>query len=60
VRREYYCKQEIDRARSGGPPGDVLVLLSEQPRPDEMVRGVTCSPLSWARYCQRVQAPREK
>jgi len=60
VRREYYCKQEIDRARSGGPPGDVSVLLSEQPRPDEMVRGVTCSPLSWARYCQRVQAPREK
>ena len=60
ARRDDYCKQEIDRARSGGLPGDVLVLLSEQPRPDEMVPGVTCSPLSWARYCQRVQAPREK
>jgi hypothetical protein len=59
-RRDDYCKHEIDRARSGGRPGDVLVLLSEQPRPDEMVPGVTCSSLSWARYCQRVQEPREK
>jgi hypothetical protein len=59
-RRDDYCKHEIDRARSGGRPGDALVLLSEQPRPDEMVPGVTCSSLSWARYCQRVQEPREK
>ena len=53
ARRDDYCQQEIERARSGGGPGDVLVLLSNQPRPDEMVPGITCSPLSWARYCQR-------
>ena len=58
VRRDDYCRQEIDRARSGGGPGDVLVLLSDQPRPDQMGMGVTCSPLSWARYCQESQ-PRE-
>jgi hypothetical protein len=51
ARRDDYCKQEIDRARSGGRRGDVFVLLSDQPPPDEMVPGVTCSSLSWARYC---------
>lgn len=51
ARRDDYCKREIERARSGGRPGDVFVLLSDQPRPDEMVPGVTCSSLSWARYC---------
>jgi hypothetical protein len=51
ARRDDYCNQEIERARSGGRPGDIFVLLSDQPRPDEMVPGVTCSSLSWARYC---------
>jgi hypothetical protein len=59
-RRDDYCEKEIEKARSGGGPGDVLVLLSKQPRPGEIVPGVTCSPLSWARYCQRVHEPREK
>lgn len=54
ARRDNYCNQEIERARSGGRSDNVLVLLSDQPRPDEMVPGVTCSPLSWARYCQRL------
>jgi uncharacterized protein DUF6311 len=53
-RHEDYCKQEIERARSGGRPGDVFVLLGDQPRPDDMVPGVTCSSLSWARYCRSV------
>jgi hypothetical protein len=53
ARRNEYCKQEIERARSGRDPGHVVVLLSDQPRPEDMVPGVTCSPLSWARYCQR-------
>jgi hypothetical protein len=51
ARRDDYCNQEIERARSGGRPGDIFVLLSDQPRPDEMVPGVTCSSISWARYC---------
>ena len=58
ARRHDYCNQEIERARSGGHPGNVLVLLSDQPRSDEMVPGVTCSPLSWARYCQ-ISQPHE-
>ena len=53
ARREEYCKQEIAQARSGGPPGDVMVLLSDRPQTDEMAPGVICSPLSWARYCVR-------
>ena len=53
ARRDEYCKHEIERARTGGRPGDLFVLLSDQPRPDEMVQGVTCSRLSWARYCQK-------
>jgi hypothetical protein len=60
ARRDDYCKQEISRARSGARPGDVLVLLSEQPRPNEIVPGVTCLPLSWARYCQSVEEPHGK
>ncbi len=58
ARRDNYCKQEIDRARTGRRSGDVVVLLSDQPRPDEMGSGATCSPLSWARYCQETQ-PRD-
>jgi hypothetical protein len=53
ARRDQYCNQEIEYARSGGRPGDVIVLLSDRPRTEEMVPGVICSPLSWARYCTR-------
>jgi Family of unknown function (DUF6311) len=53
ARRDEYCNQEIDRARSGGRPGDLVVLLSEKPRQEAMASGVNCSPLSWARYCVR-------
>ena len=53
ARREDYCEQEIAQARSGGRPGDVIVLLSDRPRTEEMAVGVACSPLSWARYCER-------
>ena len=54
-RRDQYCNQEIEYARSGGHPGEVIVLLSDRPRTEEMekVPGVICSPLSWARYCVR-------
>lgn len=58
ARRDDYCEQELEQARGGGGPGDVFVLLSDRPRLDEMVPGVTCSPLSWARYCRR-SGPRE-
>jgi len=51
ARRDDYCKREIERAQRGGRPGDVFVLLSDRPRPGEMVPGVTCSSFSWARYC---------
>jgi hypothetical protein len=54
AQRDVYCKQEIERARGGGRRGYIFLLLSDQPRPEEMAPGVTCSPLSWARYCQRV------
>jgi hypothetical protein len=53
ARRDDYCEQEFEQARGGGGPGDVFVLLSDRPRSEEMVPGVTCSPLSWARYCRR-------
>jgi hypothetical protein len=53
ARRDQYCNQEIEYARSSGRPGDVIVLLSDRPRTEEMAAGVTCSPLSWARYCER-------
>jgi hypothetical protein len=52
-RRDDYCDQEFEQARGGGGPGDVFVLLSDRPLLDEMVPGVTCSPLSWARCCRR-------
>lgn len=55
ARRDQYCKQEIENARSGGRPGDLIVLLSDQPRSEEIVPGVICSPLSWARYCMRLE-----
>ena len=53
ARRDHYCEQEVAQARTGGHPGDVIVLLSDQPRTEEMAAGVTCSPLSWGRYCER-------
>jgi hypothetical protein len=53
TRHDDYCKQEIERARTGGPPGEVFVLLSNKPRPEEMAPDITCAPLSWARYCER-------
>jgi hypothetical protein len=56
ARRDEYCSQEFEYALSGGRPGgDLIVLLSDWPRSGEMemISGVTCSPLSWARYCER-------
>jgi hypothetical protein len=53
ARRDDYCEQEIEQARGGGPPGGIIVLLSDRPRTEEMAAGVTCSPLSWGRYCER-------
>ena len=52
-RRDEFCKEEVAKARSGAGPGDVIVLLSDRPRTEEMAPGVICSPLSWARYCER-------
>jgi Family of unknown function (DUF6311) len=51
-RRAEYCEREIEQARGDGRPGEVFVLLADQPRQQEMVPGITCSPLSWARYCE--------
>jgi hypothetical protein len=51
ARRSAYCRHELGEARRGGDPGEVWVLLSDQPRQQQMTPGVTCSPLSWARYC---------
>jgi hypothetical protein len=53
ARRDQYCNQEIEYARSGGRPGDLIVLLSARPRTEEIAPGVVCSPLAWARYCVR-------
>lgn len=53
ARRDQYCSQEIEYARSGGRPGELIVLLSDRPRQEEMAAGVACSPLAWARYCER-------
>ncbi len=47
-----YCEQEVEQARRGGRPGDVLVLLSGQPQQQELAPDITCAPLSWARYCE--------
>jgi hypothetical protein len=55
ARRDDYCEQEVGQARSDGRPNDVIVLLSDRPRTQDMAPGVTCSPLSWARYCVRSQ-----
>jgi len=52
-RRDEYCEREIEQARGGGRPGEVFVLLADQPSQQEMAPGITCSPLSWARYCER-------
>ena len=53
ARRDQYCDQEIEYARSAEHPGDVIVLLSDRPRTEEMAAGIICSSLSWARYCVR-------
>jgi hypothetical protein len=53
ARRSEYCEREIEAARQGGPTGGVLVLLADQPGQQEIAPAVTCSPLSWARYCER-------
>jgi hypothetical protein len=53
ARREDYCNREVERARSGGRPGDVIVLVSDRPRTEEMTPGVICSAVSWTRYCER-------
>jgi hypothetical protein len=53
ARRAAYCKQEVEQTRRRGRAGDVFVLLSDQPRPQELAPDITCSPLSWARYCER-------
>ena len=52
ARRSKYCRHEIQQARNGGGPGDVLVLLANLPRPQQMAPNVICSPLAWARYCE--------
>jgi hypothetical protein len=44
-RRDAYCEREVEQARSGGRPGDVIILLSDRPRTEEMAAGVACSPL---------------
>jgi Family of unknown function (DUF6311) len=53
ARTTAYCAQEVEQARRGGRPGDIFVLLSSQPREQELTPGLTCSPLSRAaRYCE--------
>jgi hypothetical protein len=53
--RTAYCEQEVEQAQRAGRPGDVLVLLSDQPRQLELMSDIICSPLSWARYCEKKQ-----
>jgi hypothetical protein len=53
ARREAQCAQEIAQAEDAARRGDILLLLSDQPRPEEMAPGVTCRPLSAARICER-------
>ena len=55
ARRDYYCKREVEQARIGERPGDLIVLLSDRPRTEEMAPGIICSPLSWARYCENAK-----
>lgn len=57
ARRDNFCKQEVEQVRSGGYPGDLVVLLSDQPRPEEMAAGVDCSHLAWAVYCRSGPTP---
>jgi Family of unknown function (DUF6311) len=52
ARATAYCEQEVEEARRGGRSGEVLVLFSDQPRDQELAPSITCSPLSWARYCK--------
>jgi hypothetical protein len=53
--RTAYCEQEVEQAQRAERPGDVLVLLSDQPRQLELMSDIICSPLSWARYCEKKQ-----
>jgi hypothetical protein len=50
--REAYCRREIETAKSSTAPGELIVLLSDEPRADELAPGVACSPLSWALACR--------
>jgi hypothetical protein len=52
ARHEAQCAQEIAQADDAVRRGDILVLLSDRPRPEEMAPGVTCTPLSAARICE--------
>ena len=54
-RRSRYCEKEIAQALNAGDPSELLVLLSDQPRQQQMAPGITCSRLSWARYCKLSQ-----
>ena len=53
--RTAYCDREVEQARLAGRPGHVLVLLSDQPRQLELRSDIICSPLSWARFCEKKQ-----
>lgn len=53
ARRSEYCTHELEQAQNGGVPGEVFVLLSDEPRQPQMAAGIACSPLSWARSCER-------
>jgi hypothetical protein len=53
ARREAQCAQEITQAEDAARRGDILVLLSDRPRLEEMAPGVTCTQRSAARICER-------
>jgi hypothetical protein len=53
TRREAQCAQEIAQAEDAARRGDIVVLLSDRPRPEEMAPGFTCRQLSAARICER-------
>jgi hypothetical protein len=55
ARATAYCEQEIEQARHGGRAGAVFMLLSNQPRAEDMAPDVICLPLSWARFCRRLE-----
>jgi Family of unknown function (DUF6311) len=46
-----YCERETEQVRHAEHPGEVFVLLSDQP-PQQLAPNITCSSLSWARYCR--------